>query len=108
LELQKGYQLAGNPAAVRKFSRKKDVEYLTALEGFAKTGSGRLGGEFVEPIVSCLRGFEGVDSGFDDPASQTKTLGEFKRRVVDNLVVGQSTIDEMEPRFAVGEPSRSA
>lgn len=105
LELWKGYQLASKAEVVTRFSNIKEHKYLPALEKFARAGEGRLGKDFIEPIICCLRGFEGVAYGFDDPESQMETLSEFKRRVLDK-VGGRDAVGAAEGEsFAVGEAS---
>ena len=88
-----------------RFSKVKEDKYLPALEKFARAGEGSLGKDFIDPIICCLRGFEGVAYRFDDPESQMKTLSEFKRRVVDK-VGGRDAVGEAEEEsFAVGRAS---
>ena len=103
LELQKGYQLASKAEVVARFLKVKKDKYLPALEKFARAGEGSLGKDFIDPIICCLRGFEGVAYRFDNPESQLKTLIEFKRRVVDK--VGDAVGAAEEESFAVGEAS---
>ena len=87
LELQKGYQLVSNAEVAARFSNVKEDKYMPALEKFARAGDGRLGKDFGDPIICCLRGSEGVAYQFDDLETQTKPLSEFKRRVVDRVGV---------------------
>ena len=58
-----GHQLASDPE-VMKISNLKDSKYLRGLEKFSRATASRfrVGKEFGEPIVCCLRGFEDMFS----------------------------------------------